>query len=921
VPDWKPEIRRRLQGLQLTPTREAAIVEELAQHLEDYYEDLLAGGATPPEAERRTLAELSGSEIFERELRRVERQVAPETVALGTNRRSNMIADLWQDLRYGARMLLKNPGFTLIAALTLALGIGVNTALFTGFNLLMRPRPVKDPESIVALTYQSGNSSRPLSFPDYVYFREHAQSFSDLLPTFNERFLLGEKTQGIAPEEIAGTFVSDNYLAALGGGLRLGRFFAPEENRVAGRDAVVVLSHHFWQRRFAEDPEVVGRSLLLNSKPFTVIGVTSPNFVGLQMEAPDLWLPLMMRAAMATVYFEDVSAENRDWFGRQDFQWLSLHARLKPGKTMAEAQAEMTLLFSQLSRDTPNADAQATITVTPYSGQAMRRTAFRNTMALVLGASGLILLIACSNIANMLLARAAMRASEIGVRLALGASRGRVIRQLLTESFLLAALGGVAGVLLAWWSVEMLLPWAFARSDGGDFARTTLSLAPDWRVLSFALLLTSLSGVAFGLIPALRATRPDLIAVIKDDSAAFGGRLARSWLRNGLVVAQVALCLALLIPAGLLLRALTRVLASERGFEAEKTLRVSYSLELSGYDLPRARLFQQQLMERLAALPGVERVSNERDFGGRVTIILPGEQGTGGHQFDQVPFQWVTAEYLETIGALLIQGRGFTAEEVMAKAPVIIVSEATARNLWPGENPLGKIMRVERRLRDGRGQIIMPAGQVIGVARDNQVYRAGQIPPMFFYAPQTPAAGLDDALLMRAARDTASVKELARQAAYALEPVLRLEVETLEERFANDGAISEARAASALAAGLGALALLLAALGLYGVMAFSVAQRTREIGIRMALGAQAGSVQRLVVKQGMSLVLIGVSIGAPVSLALAQVMKSLLFGLGAADPATYGGVVLLLAIVALLACWAPARRAARVDPMVALRHE
>ncbi|HEV2666763.1 MAG TPA: ABC transporter permease, partial [Blastocatellia bacterium] len=494
--------------------------------------------------------------------------------------------EMFQDLRFGARLLAKKPGFTLLAVMTLALGIGVNTALFTGFNLLFRPRPIKDPDTVVKLDNRGGAYGL-FSYSDYVAFRERAQTISEWLPSFGERFLLGETTAGVEPEEIGGTFVSENYLSTLGGGAQIGRFFTAEENRVAGRDAVVVLSHHFWQRRFAGNPLIVGQSLLLDGKPFTVIGVTNPAFVGLSREAPDIWLPLMMRAAMPSVHTEDFAGANPDWFGKQDYQWLGLHARLKPGRTIVEAQAEMSLLFSQLPRPTDQTPRQGAITVTPFSGQELRRASFRNTMALALGASGLVLLIACSNLANMLLARAASRQKEIGVRLALGASRLRVMRQLLTESFLLAGLGGAAGVLLAWWSCEMFLPLVFAHWSGGDFARMAVSLRPDWRVLSFAFLLASLSGLAFGLIPALRATKPNLIAVIKEDSAAFGGRLARSWLRNGLVVAQVALCLALLIPAGLLLRGLAKALSDDPGFETKKLLVVFYSLELSGYDEAR----------------------------------------------------------------------------------------------------------------------------------------------------------------------------------------------------------------------------------------------------------------------------------------------------------------------------------------------
>ena len=827
---------------------------------------------------------------------------------------------LFQDLRYGARMLARKPGFTLIAVCTLALGIGVNTALFTGFNLFLRPKPIKDPDTVVNLEYQSATRGNHFSFPDYLHFRQQAQVFSDLVAfQEEEKFLLGEKTAGAEPEEIDGNFISDNFFSTLGGSTLHGRFFTPEENQVAGRDAVVVLSHHFWQRRYGADPQIVGRTLLLNGKPFTVIGVTSPDFVGIRLEMADIWLPLTMRTALATVYFEEIAPENRDWFGKQDFQWLRLIARLKPGKTPDEARAEMLVLLKELARLNTQVEAGDSVRVTPIT-EVTGDNEVWGVMGAVLGASGLVLLIACSNIANMLLARAAARQKEIAVRLALGASRWRVIRQLLTESFLLAGLGGAAGVLLAWWSLDLLVAAALTRYGGGEVAKIALDLTPDMRVLAFSLLLSMVSAIAFGLVPALRATRPDLMAVIKDESAGKSARMARSWLRSALVVAQVSLCLVLLIAAGLLLRDVARVLAADPGFEAKRVLCINYSLELSGYDAPRTALFQPQLMARLAALPGVQAVSPEREFGGRVMITLPGDSGASDRQFDRAAFQWVTANYLETIGTPLVQGRGFTVEEVRAKAPVVIVSEATARALWPGENPLGKTLGAERFLRAG-SEVVFRAAQVIGVARDNQVYRVGQTPPLFFYAPQTRLAEMDSALLVRTAGDAESMKELVRKEVYALEPVLRLRVITMQERIFNDGEISVARAASELGACLGGLALLLAAIGIYGVMAWSVAQRTREIGIRMALGAQRRDVLKLVLRQGMGLVLLGVVIGVAASLAITQLMKSLLFGLSVTDPATYVAVTLLLVVVAFLACYVPARRATKVDPMVALRYE
>lgn len=838
------------------------------------------------------------------------------------------MTNFWRDIRYGTRTLLKKTGFTLIIVITLGLGIGVNTALFAGFNLLLRPMGIKDPDTVVKIECQTEDASRNFSYLEYVYYRDHTQTLSELLPTFEEKFQLGEQASSAEPVEIKGVFASGNYLSMLGGNMRLGRFFTQEENRVEGRDAVMVLSHYFWRQRFGADTNVVGRTLLLNGKTVTVIGVTSPDFAGLQIEMPDIWLPLMMRADKATDRFAAPQFKDRDWFGDRELPWLRLHARLKPGKTIVEAQAELAELQNQMPRAAEAPGPKKFISVTPaFSASSVGKTeSFWKTMAVALGASALTLLIVCSNIANMLLARGAGRVSEIGLRLAVGASRWRVIRLLLTESFLLSVAGGAVAMLFARWGIALLFPWVFARSSGRIFEKTALSLSPDWRALVFAISLSLLSGAAFGLVPALRSTRPDLIGVIKGNPVAFGARIAGSRLRNGLVVAQVALCFVLLVPAGLLLRALTKALASDRGYEPDKLLVVEYKRDLSLNGVPNARSFQRQLLSRLAALPGAQSVCPQSDFGGLVKIILPDERGpegqeVAGKQLEHVPFHWVAAEYLDTIGTPLILGRGFTTEEVEFKIPVIIISQSTAHNLWPGESPIDKTMRVERRLSDGSVGVIMSRARVIGVARDNQVYLAGHIPPLFFYAPQLQFIDEYRQLLVRAAGDIAALKELARKEALAQEPGMLLTVGTMDAVFGEASNINNARIASELAIALGSLALLLATLGLYGVMAFAVAQRSPEIGVRMALGARAGHVHMLVIGQGMKLVLIGALIGVPMSMAASQVVKSMLFGLSTRDPATYGAVALLFAIAGLMACWIPARRAAKVDPMVALRRE
>lgn len=813
---------------------------------------------------------------------------------------------LWRDLRFGARILFKNPGFTLIAVTMLGLGIGVNTALFAGFNLLLRPNHLKDPETLVKIERQSEDADRDFSYSEYQRFRDHSQTLTHWIPILEDEMTLGENAQGAETVEVNSGFVADESLSELGGQMQLGRFFTKGETRT------LVLSHYFWNRRFSEDKGVIGRTLLINGKPFQVIGVAAPEFVGLKIETPDIWLPL------DSALFESV-----DWGRKPGEQWLSLYARIKPNNRVEAAEKEL----AELQAGAPEAkDSKISKKFISVASAANVGASSRFTIAVTLGASGLVLLIACSNIANMLLSRAAARQKEIGVRMALGATRGRVIRQLMTENILLAVSGGLAGVLLAWWSVLLLFPWVFARSDGRDFAKTAIKLSPDWRVLAFALFLSLLSGVVFGLIPALRAARTELVTVINNENAAFGGRLARITLRNSLVIAQVAFCLVLLIPAGLLARALTKGFDVDRGFEADHLLTVDYIQSLSGPNLISGDSLQEELIRRLSALKGVLSVTPQADFWDSVKVSLlegrpPDDPEGGGARLIEAPFQWITAGFLQTIGTQVILGRGFSVEEVDSSAPVLIVSLSTARNFWPGQDPIGKTMRIEGRLRDNTTGVLMHSARVIGVAEDNQIHRFGHTPPIFLYGAQPPITKQYEQLLVRTEDAAAGMKELIRKEALAVGSIARVNVGTMAMVSGETASLNAARIASELAMALGALALLLATLGLYGVMTYTVAQRTREIGVRMALGARPGNVQLLVIGQGMRLVLIGMLIGVPLAIGASQLMKSMLFGLSTMDPLTYIVVAILLGFAGLAACWAPARQAARVNPMLALRAE
>jgi predicted permease len=907
--EWKQEIRHRLAGLHLAPAREAAIVEELAQYLEDCYAELRASGASEAEAWRLTLAELDGSELLAHELRHMERQVTREPVLLGTNGKSNMIADFCQDLRYGARMMRKQPGFTAVVVLTLALGIGVNTAIFSVFNLFLRPLPIKDPDTLAQLEYRAAKpwGEGAFSFPDYIHFRENARSYTGLIASDRQVYLLDSQTP--EPQRVLAMFVSDNFFAELGASLSLGRSFAPEESRAPGQYPVVVLSYFFWQRHFAGDPQVVGKTLRFNGQAFTIIGVTARDFVGLETEAPDVWAPLLMRAAMTTEWGS--ARRKEDGIGAHDNRWLKVYGRLKPEVNLEQARAEADLLMSQFLGVYPEIDAKDRAVVRSASRIANAGRGFLRAAGSALGGTLLVLLIACSNVANLLLARAGGRQKEISMRLCLGASRSRLIRQLLTESLLLAGLGGVAGFLLARWSAGLLAAEFLHTLGLGDWRVLDFSL--DARALGFTTLLSLLSSVVFGLAPALRATRADLMAVIKDEGAAVGHRMARSWLRNGLVVTQVALCMVLLAAAGLLLRGLLRATTIDRGFETRRVLAINLDFDPRGNENARQQRIEQALAERLETLPGAQAVSRTSGLE-TFRISAPGENEVTGGQIMSANSCPVTPKYFETLGIPILRGRGFSDEEMRAGAMVMVASETTARNLWPNQEPLGKIVKVSR-----------ATFQVIGVARDAQNIHPGEIPEVLFYRPLRPSdrdGGQDEPnVLVRTERDLKEMKAAVLAAARELDPSLKLEAESLEHFLAETWEVRLARAASELTVLFGLLALLLASTGVYGVMAYTVSQRTREIGIRIALGAQAGDALKLVLRQGLKLVLLGVAFGTVAALMVTRVVKSLLFGLSATDPVAYAGVAFLLALVALLACIVPARRATKVDPLVALRAE
>jgi len=815
---------------------------------------------------------------------------------------------LWQDLRYALRTLAKNRGFAIVAVISLALGIGANTTIFTLINaVFLNPLPARRVSELLAvLTVDATNPSVwTVSYPNYKDIRDGNEVFSGLA-AYSFPNLLAMNASGEEPQQTFVEFVTGNYFDVLGLEPALGRFFLPEEDETPGSHPVAVLGHGLWSRRFGKDPRVLGSIVRLNGHPFTIVGVGPEGFKGVTvLFGPDLWVPTMMREQLAAVRVRDFFNDRRGLF-------FFVFGRLRTGASREQANANVAAIANALAQEYPEPNKGRSAKVMPLA-EATLFPGFRDSFVLggvvLMIIVGLVLLIACSNVANLMLAKAVSRQKEVAIRLSLGCGRWRLVRQLLTESALLGLLGGAVGLIVAFLGRDFISSFRPA-----FLANNILDLTLDSRVFGFALLISLATGLLFGLAPALAASRFSVVEALKEESRT-AGRWRRLSLRNALVVVQVTLSIVSLIAAGLFVRSSRRAHELDTGFETRRLGVMVVNPGQGGYDQPRAEQFYRSVLERVGGLPGLRSASwasNLPLFGGFLRSVFPeGLENQDGEKGVLVQTNIVEPGFFETFDVALLRGRDFSTADRKDSIPVAVINEKMAQRFWSGEDAIGKRFRMY-------GNDFFQ--EIVGIVETTKIGTLGEDPQPCAYLPLEQNYSDAMTLYLRTEGDPAPVMTAAQREIRAMDPLVPV-INPLTVGEVIDQSLFAPKLAAGLLGVMGVMALALASVGLYGVLAFRVGQRFREIGLRMALGAQRSDVLRMVLTNAMMLVGVGVGIGLVAAFAVSRAVKSLLYGISATDPATFLGVTLVLAAVALVASSIPALRASRVDPLVALRHQ
>ena len=908
---------------------DAKLDKEIQFHVEALTAANIAAGLDPDEARRQAILSFGGPEQIKEECREARGLVWLESLV--------------QDIRFGIRSLARDRGYTLTAIVALAIGISANTALFSLFNsVVLQPLPVPHPDALAAVYRSTARIPfGPFSYFDYTYYRDHNHSFSSVAASYAAHLRLsgslpvateptgsaslagvsGPRQLGGAAEPVSGLFVSGNYFSTMAVGAVAGRTLIESDDRNIGPPYPMMLSENYWERRFARDSNILNKKFIVSGVPAVVVGITPRDFMGERPSVPSVWLPLAAQ--------QDPQRRLQD----RNVICCQIEGRLKPDVNISQAQAEVSLLTNALHQENPDLDSQSSATVQAAVPFGTTRRGYEAIFLILQPAIALVLVIACANVAGLLLGRATTRQREIAIRLALGASRGRLVRQLITEGILIAQTAGLVSILFTWWMMRILLQFfssTIVRSGLSEGGSLTVSVTPDLRVFLYTFAVACGTGIAFVLLPALQVTKPDLTSALKEEGGVFARR-GKSRFRGSMVAIQIAVCLLLLIGAGMLAMSSIRLLSIDPGFQAHDVLNLSVlNPQELGYSAERTAEIRRALEEGLRALPGVESFAGASrvPLGGNVTTASVDVAGTpasgyahNNYQGPEYPYSFVSPQYFSTLGIQFIRGRSFTVDEVKAKAPVAVISESLAQRLWPNQEAIGKRVTVGSQANTHfqfQEGVYLQSSEVIGVVRDVRSSSPITVDPGAVYLPQAPEQW-DQILLIRARGNPSSVAGAIVNEVKKIDPSLSISFQTLDQMMAVEAYFVMARLGSVIFAVIGLLGLVLASVGIYSMVSYSVSQHTKEIGVRMALGAGPINVVLLMLRRSFASVIAGVAIGIMGGVALSKVLSSLLEGLTLLDPMVFAIISILLTIVALAAACLPARRAAKIDPVVALR--